>query len=253
MGTIRIGSIVDLSTVDWRGHTVFMVFCAGCNFRCPFCSNSNLLPMNSGGEVDLRVIEDRLYSNREFVDTFGFTGGEPGLQSDAITELCDWAKKRGFKTFLNTNGSNSILVEELSKRSLLDFVALYVKAPLNQEAYSQVAGLRITGDIISSIREVIRLCKERGIRLETRTTIVPTLIDDNESIKEIADSVRTADAYVIQEYFPFEEVLDERLRRLKSPERKRLLELAQSSIEIGLREVYIRTRQNGLERVKANE
>jgi len=251
--TIRIGTILDLSTVDWRGHTVFMVFCAGCNFRCPFCSNSNLLPMNSGGEVNLSLIEDRLYANREFVDALGFTGGEPGLQSDAVIELCDWARKKEINIFLNTNGSNSMLVEELSKRHLLDYVALDVKAPLRPETYTQVSGLNRSEDALDNIREVIRLCKERGIHLETRTTIVPTLIDDNESIIEIAESVRTADLYVIQEYFPFEEVLDERLRRLKSPKRERLLELAQSALAVGLREVYIRTRQNGMERVIAND
>ncbi|MDQ1278917.1 MAG: pyruvate formate lyase activating enzyme [Thermoproteota archaeon] len=249
MRTIRIGTILDLSTVDWRRHTVFMVFCAGCNFRCPFCSNSNLLSMDSGGDVNMSLIEERLYANREFVDALGFTGGEPGLQSDAVIELCDWAKKKEFKIFLNTNGSNSILVEELSKRHLLDYVALDVKAPLRSKVYSQVAGLNISEDILDNIREVIRLCKDRSIQLETRTTIVPTIIDDNESIREIAKSVETADFYIIQEYFPFEEVLDERLRRLKSPTRERLLELAQSAIRGGLREVYIRTRQNGLERV----
>ena len=247
---IRIGSILDLSTVDWRGHTVFMVFCSGCNFRCPFCSNSPLIPMDSGREVDLSSVEERVLANRKFVDALGFTGGEPSLQPDSIMELCGWAKEEGLETFLNTNGSNPRLIEELSRRGLIDYVALDVKAPLRPEVYGSIIGLNsgVEG-IVENIKEVIRFCKGADLTLETRTTIAPTLIDDEKSIREIARSVSASDLYVIQEFFPFEEVLDEKLRKLKSPEKELLLMLARSALEEGLREVYIRTRQNGMERV----
>lgn len=206
--------------------------------------------MNSGGEVELSLIEDRILANQKFVDALGFTGGEPGLQPNAVIELCEWAKEEEFKTFLNTNGSNPKLVGELSKRGLIDYVALDVKAPLRPEAYAPVTGLKsgVEG-IIDNIKEVIQLCKERDVHLETRTTIVPTLMDDEDSLREIAKSVRMSDLYVIQEFFPFEEVLDEKLRGLKPPEREILLRLAQSALGEGVREVYIRTRQNGMERM----
>lgn len=250
MKKIRVGSLLDLSMVDWRGHAVFMVFCAGCNFRCPFCSNSSLIPMDSGRKVGLSVVEERVLANREFVDAIGFTGGEPSLQPESIIELCEWAKEEGLGAFLNTNGSNPTLLKDLSKRGIIDYVALDVKAPLRPEAYGSNIGLRSSVErIVENIKEVIRFCKEAGLPLEARTTVVPTIIDDEASIREIARSVSDCDLYVIQEFFPFEEVLDERLRKLKPPERELLVKLARSALEEGVREVYIRTRQYGLERV----
>ena len=250
MTKIRAGSILDLSTVDWRGHVVFMLFCSGCNFRCPFCSNSALIPIDSGREVDLGVITERVLASRGFIDALGLTGGEPTLQPDAVMELFRWAKGEGLKTFLNTNGSNPQLVNDLLKRRLIDHVALDVKAPLKPEAYSAIIGLKSGVEkVVENVKEVIRLCNNNGLSLEARTTIVPTLIDDEASIREIARAVRDSSLYVVQEFFPFGEVLDERLRKLAPPERETLLRLARAALGEGVKEVYIRTRQNGLERV----
>ena len=250
MKKIRIGSILDLSTVDWRGHTVFMLFCSGCNFRCPFCSNSALIPLNSGREVEIEDITNRILENREFIDALGITGGEPTLQPESIMELCMWAKEEGLKIFLNTNGSNPSLITSLLKKNIIDYVALDVKAPLRLKEYGLTIGLDSgVKQIIKNVEEVITLCNESGLQLETRTTIVPTLIDDEASIREIARSVKNSSLYVIQEFFPFDEVLDEKLRNVSSPERELLLRLAKSALDEGVKEVYIRTRQNGMERV----
>ncbi len=227
-----------------------MLFCSGCNFRCPFCSNSALIPLNSGREVKIDIIIRRVLENCGFVDALGFTGGEPTLQPESILTLCKWAKKQGLKTFLNTNGSNPKLVNKLVNRDLIDYIALDVKAPLRSEAYGSVIGLKNGVEaIVTSVKEVISLCNNAGLPLETRTTIVPTLIYDEISIREIAKSVRGSSFYVIQEFFPFDEVLDEKLRTLKSPERDDLLRLAKYASEEGVKEVYIRTRRNGLEKV----
>ena len=247
---IRIGSLLDLSTVDWYGHTVFMIFCAGCNFRCPFCSNSSLIPIDSGGDVDVELVKNRVLANIGFLDALGFTGGEPSLQPRPIIELCGWAKKEGLKTFLNTNGSNPRLVGDLAVKNILDYVALDIKAPLRPEVYGGVSGLGEGVDtIVANIKEALEICRRAGLPVEVRTTIVPTLIDDEMSIREIARSVRDCTVYVIQEFFPFEEVLDEELRGVKPPRRELLIKLARSALEEGVREVYVRTREDGMEKV----
>jgi len=247
---IRIGSLLDLSTVDWYGHTSFMIFCAGCNFRCPFCSNSSLIPIDSGGDVDVELVKNRVLANIGFLDALGFTGGEPSLQSGPIIELCGWAKKEGLKTFLNTNGSNPRLVGDLAEKNILDYVALDIKAPLRPEVYRGVSGLGEGVDtIVANIKEALEICRRAGLPVEVRTTIVPTLIDDEMSIREIARYVRDCTVYVIQEFFPFDEVLDEQLRRVKPPRRELLINLARSALEEGVREVYLRTRENGMKKV----
>ena len=250
LNKIRIGSILDLSTIDWRGHIVFMLFCSGCNFRCPFCSNSSLLPLSSGRDVEIEDVTNRILENREFIDAIGITGGEPTLQPESIMKICRWVKEEGLKVFLNTNGSNPGLITSLLNENLIDYVALDVKAPLKLKEYGLTIGLdRGVEQIVRNIEEVITLCNASGLQLETRTTIVPTLIDDEVSIRAIAKSVKNSSLYVIQEFFPFDEVLDEKLRNLSSPKREELLRLAKAALDEGVKEVYIRTRQNGLERV----
>jgi len=247
---IRIGSLLDLSTIDWYRHTVFMIFCAGCNFRCSFCSNSSLIPIDSGGDVNLELIKNRVLKNMGFLDALGFTGGEPSLQPRPIIELCDWAKKKGLKTFLNTNGSNPTLIDDLTGKNILDYVALDIKAPLRPGIYGWVSGLdKGVEIIIANIKETLDICRRAGLPLEVRTTIVPTLIDDETSIREIARSVRSCTIYVIQEFFPFKEVLNEQLRGAKPPRRELLIKLAKLALEEGVKDVYVRTRENGMEKI----
>lgn len=206
--------------------------------------------MDSGKETDLGVVEDRILRNIRLLDAVGFTGGEPSLQSRPVVELCRWAKERGLETFLNTNGSNPRLVGELVKSRLLDYVALDVKAPLRPEAYGPVIGLKgNVGKIIGRIMETMRIGKEAGLSMEARTTVVPTLIDDERSIREIARSVRECDLYVIQEFFPLDEVLDPELREEKPPKREFLIKLAEAALQEGVKEVCVRTRQHGMEKV----
>ncbi|MFH0896584.1 MAG: anaerobic ribonucleoside-triphosphate reductase activating protein [Candidatus Bathyarchaeota archaeon] len=248
---IRVGSLLDLSTIDWPNHITLMLFCSGCNFHCPFCMNATLIPADSGGEIGIELIEGRVLGNIGFVDAIGATGGEPGLQPEPVIALFRWAKKKTVKTFLNTNGSNPQLIEQLLAENLLDHVAIDVKAPLRPEAYSRVIGLsRGVEGIVANVRQSLELCRKAGLSVEVRTTVVPTLIEDEKSIREIIRVARDCSTYVLQQYFPFEEVPDEKLRRVKPPGRDALVKLARVSLEEGAGEVYIRTRENGMERIK---
>lgn len=247
---IRVGSILDLSTIDWPGHRTSMLFCGGCNFRCPFCMNTSLIPRDSGGEVDLDFIEKRILSNIGFLDAIGVTGGEPGLQPEPIIALFNWAKKRGISTFLNTNGSNSEFVSGLLADNLLDHIAIDIKAPLTPEAYGKVIGLQENIKMITTnINHSFEMCLKADLSVEIRTTIVPTLIDDECSIRNIANIAKKCGVYVLQQYFPFEEVLDEKLRTIRPPSRSVLFELGRAALDEGVREVYIRTKENGMEKV----
>ena len=212
--------------------------------------NAPLIPLSSGGEVDLKFIEERILANIDFLDAMGASGGEPGLQPKPILELYNWAKRQGIKTFFNTNGSNPKLISELLAMNLIDHLAIDVKAPLKAEVYRKVIGLnngveKIITDIIQSLEQ----CRKAGISVEVRTTVVPTLIANEHSIREVARVVKNYGVYVLQQYFPLEEVLDKRFRKIKPPDRDTLIKLAKLSLEEGVREVYIRTRENGMERI----
>jgi pyruvate-formate lyase-activating enzyme len=103
--------------------------------------------------------------------------------------------------------------------------------------------------IVDNIKDTIRICSSKLLDYEVRTTVVPTLIDDEHSIREIAQAVRDAPSYVLQQFYPSDTVLNEKLRTIQSPKRRHLHSLARVAKAEGIRHVYIRTRTHGLEEV----
>ncbi|MEM3088261.1 MAG: radical SAM protein, partial [Candidatus Bathyarchaeia archaeon] len=204
-----------------------------------------------GEETSLVNLQSRILRNLPLLDAVGFTGGEPTLQPKAILEMFQWAKSRGLKTFLNTNGSNPQQVKMLIDGKLVDYVALDVKAPLSSDVYGKVIGFtQDVSGVVNRVKETMRVCREANVPLEVRTTVVPRLIDDEASIGKIARSVRDyCYAYVLQQFYPFEEVLDPAFRSVMPPRREALLELAKVAVREGIENVYIRTREHGMEKV----
>ncbi|MEM2093747.1 MAG: anaerobic ribonucleoside-triphosphate reductase activating protein [Candidatus Bathyarchaeia archaeon] len=245
----RVGSIIDISTIEWRGNTCSMVFFAGCNFQCPYCSNSSLIPLKSGVEVDLETVENWILASIDFIDAVGVTGGEPSLQPNAVATLFEWASRSGLKTFLNTNGTNPELIRDLIRRRILSYVAFDIKAPLEVEAYNRVTGLADSSYAITQVRKTLRICIDYKVPFEVRTTVVPGLIDDDRSIQRIAKELDGHGSYYLQQFFPFEDIPSEELRLQKPPTRERLIQLAKLALNEGVQEVFIRTRNHGVERV----
>jgi len=250
---LRIGGVVDLSTVDWYGNVSLIVFFAGCNFRCPYCHNSGLIPMDSGVEVDLDYIRQRILVNMTPVpelDSVVITGGEPTLQAEAVREVAGLVRELGLKVMLDTNGSDAKAIESLLEDELVDRVALDIKAPLNPTDYAKGAGVSNAGGIVANVQRTLDICKEYGVDVEARTTVAPTVTDSERFIREIAGDIRDRCAvYYLQQYDNTGEVLSPRLKELAPPSRERLLELAEVALGEGLGNVYVKTREDGLERV----
>jgi pyruvate formate lyase activating enzyme len=250
----RLGGITDMSTVDWYGNVSMVVFFAGCNIRCPYCQNSGLIPLDSGEEVDLGYIEERLQIGMKPVpqlDAVVFTGGEPLLQPDAVLEAAKLVKTYGLKIMLDTNGTVFQAAERVLRSGLIDRVALDVKAPLTPEDYGAVSGVPRLGDVFSaSVGKTLALCKELGVDVEARTTVAPTVSDEPGFIRRIAEDIKgLADVYYLQQFDNQGEVLSPELKEMESPAREYLVELAKQAIDTGLERVYIKTRFGGLERI----
>jgi pyruvate formate lyase activating enzyme len=250
----RLGGITDMSTVDWYGNVSMVVFFAGCNIRCPYCQNAGLLPLDSGEEVDLDYIEERLIIGMKPVpqlDAVVFTGGEPLLQPDAVIEAAELVKRHGLKLMLDTNGTVYEAAERVLRTGLIDRIALDVKAPLNPENYGVVSGVPPLGGVFSvSVKKILRLCKELGVEVEARTTVAPTVSDEPSFVRRIAEDIKGfAEVYYLQQFDNQGEILSSELKKMESPTRERLVELAAQAIDAGLEQVYIKTRFGGLERI----
>jgi len=172
---LRVGGVTDMSTIDWYGNVSLIVFCAGCNYRCPYCQNSALIPGDAGREIPLEMLEDRFEANKMLNDAVVFTGGEPALQPEAIIEAAKLARSRGLKVMLDTNGSVKANIDGILRSGFIDRVALDVKAPINPADYGTVTGRPDLGEAsVEAVEHCLNLSKELGIEMEVRTTVAPT-------------------------------------------------------------------------------
>ena len=195
-------------------------------------------------------IVDRIAKNSQLIDTVGFCGGEPTLQEPALLDICQRVRALGQEVFINTNGTRPAVIGRLVSEGLLNFLTLDVKAPLDPPDYQEVIGiLDPEGTVVNRVKETLRICRDMRISLEVRTTVVPTLTDDEDFVKRIAGDIPPDVKYVLQQYSSEGDILDERFKRVMSPSRQRMLELARTAAHEGLSDVYIRTRDSGQERV----
>ena len=248
---LRVGGITDMSTVDWYGNVSLVVFFAGCNYRCPYCQNSGLIPLDSGREIDLSLLRDRFEANKLINDAIVFTGGEPVLQPDAVIEAAKLAKSHSLKVMLDSNGSVKENVDKVLRSGYIDRVALDVKAPINAVDYGRVTGRPDLGEAsVEAVEHCLNLSKEFRIEMEIRTTVAPGVSDDPAFIRSIAESIKgRSDAYYLQQFDNLGEVLSQTLKQEKPPSREAMTSLAHEALRTGLRNVFIKTRINGLERM----
>lgn len=248
---LRVGGITDMSTVDWYGNVSLVVFCAGCNYLCPYCQNSGLIPLDSGREIDLSLLRERFEANKLINDAIVFTGGEPVLQPDAVIEAAKLAKSNSLKVMLDSNGSVKENVDKLLRSGYIDRVALDVKAPVNPIDYGRVTGRPDLGEAsVEAVEHCLNLSMELGIEMEVRTTVAPGISDDPVFIRSIAESIKgRSDTYYLQQFDNLGEVLSQTLKQEKPPSRETMTSLAQEALRTGLRNVFIKTRSNGLERM----
>ena len=246
---MRIGGIVDMSTVDWYGNVSLIVFFAGCNFRCPYCQNSGLLSVDSGQEVDANFLRRRIEMGRDLLDSIVITGGEPLLQPEGIKEISEIASDLGLKLLLDTNGSRPEVIRELLDAGLIDRVALDVKAPFTPEDYARVTG-RMGGALYREVEKTLEICNDRGVEVEVRTTVAPGLSDEPEFIERIASTLKgRCDVYYLQQFDNLGDVLDPDMKAKSPPSREKMMELAKVAIAAGLENVGVKTRELGLERM----
>ena len=202
-----IKGFVETSLCDWDGYISSVVFLAGCNFRCPFCQNGDLILRSDDlPTVAFAHVADYLSAHRDWIDGVVITGGEPTLHADLGRLAADF-KQLGLKVKLDTNGSKPAVLERLLADGLIDYVAMDIKAPLD-ERYDAAAGVKVNlGDLKRSIEIVTAL----GTSSEFRTTLVPGIAGADE-IEAIALSIGGADKYVLQRFVP-DNSLDKSLRR----------------------------------------
>ena len=213
---------IKTSLIEYPGKIVSVVFTAGCNFRCPFCQNPELvLNPDSLPSVSSKEVVNHLISKKKWLDGLSITGGEPMIHQ-ALSDFIGKVKGEGFLVGIETNGTNPQMLKDLIADKLIDYVALDIKAPLVWEKYKRAAGIN-DEDLFRKVKESVEVLLElkSDIDYELRTTVVPGLIVE-EDILAIARQVKGAKRYVLQQFLP-RITLDKQYERLK-PYPKNVLE-----------------------------
>ena len=182
--------------LDFPGHVACTIFTGGCNFRCPFCQNGELvLDPASWPKIAEEEVMGFLRKRKGILEGVCITGGEPTLQPDLKEFICN-VRELGYLIKLDTNGYRPDVLRELLEEGLLDYVAMDVKAC--REGYASAAGL--TGIEIEKIEESVNLLKKQvAVPYEFRTTVVKG-IHVPEEFEEIGKWLSGAKALYLQNY-----------------------------------------------------
>lgn len=185
------------------------MFTQGCNFRCGYCHNPELLGMNIPKTcIPKEEFLNFLKTRQGKLDGIVITGGEPTLQKD-LYDFVNEVKTLGFEIKLDTNGTNPDILEKLLKENMLDYVAMDIKAPL--EKYDEITGTKCN---IQNIKKSIELIMNSHINYEFRTTVLKNQLtfEDFEKIGSLLDGAKK---YYLQK-FVASKIYDKKLQNAQT-------------------------------------
>ena len=211
------------SLIEWEGKISCAVFLPGCNFRCPFCHAAALVAGADETEtIPFQSVAAHLTANAGWIDGAVVSGGEPTLHKN-LRDLILTLRELVPAIKLDSNGTHPRVVEALLAEGLVDFVAMDVKAPLD-ERYSRAAGVPVD---CGAIAASVRLLRESGVAHEFRTTVVPGLHAPAD-IVAIAQFLGRGERLVLQQFAPLN-CLDERYNELTPYGRDELRDMARAA------------------------
>lgn len=192
---MRIGGFQPSSLVDFPGTVSAVIFTVGCNFRCPYCHNPELVFEEPERIIREREVLEFLSMRQGVLPAVTVTGGEPTMHEDLPTFL-QKVRDLGYRIKLDTNGTNPAMLCSLVKTNLVDYVAMDVKAPLR--TYARVVGAAVD---TAAIEGSIGFLLSGAVDYEFRTTVVRSQLSASD-IKQIGREIMGARRYYLQQFNP---------------------------------------------------
>lgn len=222
---MNIQGFQKTTLLDYPGHVAATVFFGGCNFRCPFCHNGDLvLSPNTPAAFSPEEVLAHLEKRKKILDGVCVTGGEPTLQKD-LASFLERIKQLGLAVKLDTNGYRPDILKDLCRQGLVDYVAMDIKG--SPEKYAQICGL--TQMDFSRIKDSVSFLMEGTVDYEFRTTITREL-HKKEDFASIGAWIAGAKAYYLQGYQASPQVICPEFTAYTLEELKEFQKLLQESI-----------------------
>lgn len=171
---MKIGGFIKQSFIDWEEKVTAVIFTKGCNLRCGFCHNPELVYpklIEQTEDINEKTIFNFLSTRKNWLDGVVITGGEPTLQND-LKSFIEKIKKMGFAVKLDTNGTSPKVLKNLLKANLLDYVAMDIKTIFELETYQNICNIK-DPELLTKVKESVEILKKSGIDYQLRTTVVP--------------------------------------------------------------------------------
>jgi pyruvate formate lyase activating enzyme len=193
---MKIAHLQKTSFIDYPGKISAVIFTQGCNLRCPFCHNPELVePALFTAPLSQDEIFSFMMKRKGKLDGLVITGGEPALQKGLIEFMYE-IKNMGFLIKFDTNGTFPDVLENVIKERLADYIAMDIKGPALK--YPAIAGIKVDMD---AILRSIRLIMDSGIDYEFRTTWAIEQLSPAD-IEEIAMMIKNAKRFALQRFNP---------------------------------------------------
>lgn len=191
---MKICGLTKTTLLDYPGKVATTVFLGGCNFRCPFCHNGDLVLYSQKMPVyEMDEIMAFFQKRKNVLEGVCISGGEPTLYDDLPKFITD-IKNMGYLVKLDTNGTNPQMMTELVDEKLVDYIAMDIKASPN--LYEKVCNSLVD---MESIQASVNFLLEGKIPYEFRTTMVKEFHTMKE-MDEIGQWIKGAKSYYLQNY-----------------------------------------------------
>lgn len=188
---MKIVGIQKTSFIDYPGEISTVLFTSGCNLRCPYCHNAELV-LEKTSEIKCEWI-DWLNNRKKNIKAIVISGGEPTLQEDLISFI-EELKKEDYKVKLDTNGSSPEMLEYLFENKLIDYIAMDIKGPLS--SYKKFGG---NEEFAIKVKKSIELIKKKAIDYEFRTTMAEGILNEAE-IEDMISLLDGSKRYYLQNF-----------------------------------------------------
>lgn len=221
---MKVFGFEKLSMVDFPGHLCCTVFTGGCNFKCPFCQNSDLVKMQNLREINQDEIFSYLSKRKGVIDSVCISGGEPTIYPD-LEQFIVKIKSLGFLVKLDTNGTNYEMLKRLIEKNLVDYVAMDIKNSLS--AYGETAGTNFVD--LENIKKSVELLKRNLVDYEFRTTLVKQF-HSTSTITEMANWLNGAKRIFLQHFVDNGTCLQKGLNEVEKQDAEKFLDILKNHV-----------------------
>jgi len=192
---MTFGGLEKFTLIDYPGKIACVAYTIGCNFRCPYCHNPELVDETVQMRITEKEFFDFLGERTHILEGVVITGGEPTMHED-LPAVMERIKSLGYLVKLDTNGTNPVMLHQVVEAGIVDYVAMDIKSPLRK--YSATVARPVD---IEAIQSSIDFLLSSPVEYEFRTTVIKGM-QLPEDIEEIGKEIKGARRYFLQKFIP---------------------------------------------------